>query len=136
MDSVMLEKKTGGVETQQRNPAWNICRASCFYRATPGQPWTCDYATITGKTRLAACRELGADVDIRKCPLKREREKRERDRIPAELERAVTARRIRELYDRGMTDRQISGELGISKSSVHRWRKRECLRPHKRGGAQ
>lgn len=51
------------------------CRANCRYRAERRNPWSCDYASITGKTRLGACRRRGAGTDVGECPLYAPREK-------------------------------------------------------------
>lgn len=59
----------------KRGPAGE-CRADCAYRAGRGWPWTCDYAGVTGKTRLAACRRLGVDTDVGVCPVFRPRGRR------------------------------------------------------------
>ena len=59
---------------QKRGPEGQ-CRANCRYRAERRNPWSCDYASITGKTRLGACRRRGAGTDVGECPLYAPREK-------------------------------------------------------------
>jgi hypothetical protein len=131
----MEEKAGDGWKVTPTGDCPDVCVARCDFRAAPGQPYTCDYAAITGRSRLAACRRLGADSDVRRCPLRKTplKKARERETTPTIVTRTATERGFRALYNKNMTDRQIAEQMNVSKSSVHRWRKREGLRPRKGG---
>lgn len=115
--------------------------ASCVYRASPVEPHNCDYVTVTGHTRTAQVRS-GRQLAPSQCPFY---EQGERARIrpevcitpPSEnvyIEPVVKDRRYKidhvkamELYRQGKNDREIGDELGVLKSTVLDWRKRNNL---------
>lgn len=128
--SVMLEKRVQ-VETAPEDPWREVCRRNCVYRAAQGMPWTCDYAAITGKSRLAACRRLGADEEIKECPLQKKGKPGKPVSTSLTLRMCAEERTFRALHRAGLTDRRIAEKMGMSKSSIHRWRQRLGLKPNK-----
>lgn len=89
--------------------------ATCVYRTRPGLLYKCDYASMTGHTRLAVppekCRHYTPEG---KAP---ERKTRTRPDWDAAMI----------LWERGMNDAEIAAQMGCSRYTVQGWRYRNKL---------
>lgn len=116
----------------------------CIFRANKFAPYTCDYASITGKTRgampaeqcihFASGERIEERTDIvvseKSPPLK---DKKEKTVIQTERKERKSSWKFdwdmaKRLYDAGMNDHEIGKEIGASASTVMSWRKRRKLR--------
>ena len=110
----------------------------CVYRAEEHLSYRCNFAYLTGKTRLAEPPE--------KCTHFQEGPRLE---TPEDAGRYIQARKRRpgggakvkydwekgrELYDQKKNDREISREMGVSVGAVKAWRKREGLPANVKAG--
>lgn len=109
------------------------CRKkSCVYRAPKGAPYNCNYAEVTGHTRLSMIGE--SPIDPGACPLYK-RGKRKRGPVKAVLPSARAAARkskgrrtcfdwneIRKAYDGGATDAELTDAFGVARSTLRKWR--------------
>lgn len=107
----------------------------CIYRAAETSGYLCDYAAITGHTRMAVpiteCRHFQAGSPIAQMnrvgwngevkPILQDRKARKRGRPRYDWGIA------RELYEQGLNDHQIAARLGCRHGAVFEWRKREGL---------
>ena len=120
----------------------------CIYRTGAGEPgvsgkcdMTCNYALITGKTKLGQIYEQYGitNYDQRaakilgriKCPFyspgDRIRQSRTELLLPGSRPGKYDWARGRALYEEGASDRAIAEELGCSVPAVFAWREREKL---------
>lgn len=76
---------------------------------------TCDYYLITGRRRESPAHRCG-----RYKPLSA-------DSAPVSVESAADEALLQALYDAGLTDRQIAGELHLPLQAVSTWRRRQHL---------
>lgn len=90
------------------------CR-SCCYRTRPGLMYKCDYASMTGHTRLAVppnkCKHYKPEGDV---PVRKTRAR-------PDWKAAMV------FYEQGMNDAEIAGRLGCSHFTVQSWRHRNKL---------
>lgn len=120
----------------------------CIYRTGAGEPgvsgkcdMTCNYALITGKTKLGQIYEQYGitNYDQRaakilgriQCPFyspgDRIRQSRTELRLPGSRPEKYDWARGMELYNAGATDKDIATELGCTYGSVKRWRWKHAL---------
>ena len=128
----------------------------CIYRTGAGEPgvsgkcdMTCNYALITGKTKLGQIYEQYGitNYDQRaakilgriKCPFYSPGDRIRQSRTELLLHGSKPGKydwaRGRALYEKGMSDRKIAQALGAHPESVRKWRGREGLPPNSGGGA-
>lgn len=108
------------------------CR-KCAYRASDVAGHTCDYLSITGHARILVSPEAGEH-----CTAFVPKQKKLRRGAPPpppqprkRSERTlIRYRQMRQLYDEGKTDCVIADEVGVSRSTVKRWRLEEGLMPN------
>ena len=85
----------------------------------------CMYMDITGHSRIKGL-TLEQAMDLENCPRYDQKEgAKPARREPIPVDR--TNSRIRELYDQGLCDKEISAKLGISRNRVIYYRKRNRL---------
>ena len=115
----------------------------CIYRAHKYAPYSCDYATITGKTRKAVppekCRKFKAgermeerdDIVISEDSSRKPAQKPVTVRTPKAQKRKRSGPPDWELgmrlWKAGMNDREIGENLGVCASAVLQWRRRNGL---------
>lgn len=99
---------------------------SCYYRGKHG--YGCNYLSVVGHSR--GCPVKGCT----KYKFSRKRAKKEvppptvKEAEAAEVPESILKKRGRydqrmELYQQGLTDPEIAGEMGISKGAIAHWRK-------------
>lgn len=108
----------------------DACAGCLFWRRDPG--W-CNYIDITGHSRI---KDGGKLLPYGGCRLYKaigteEIQKKEWNAIPQKVIPdplpANVFRQMEYLYGKGMMDTEIARELGVGKSSVYRWRKKNNL---------
>jgi hypothetical protein len=72
--------------------------------------------------------ERMGDVKVDEPKIEQGKEKRPKMSATAWEEYKARANEMRELYKKGLTDREITTELGINRSTVGKWREREKLK--------
>ena len=125
------------------------CRDCCF-RAGENDCYTCGYALLTGKTRMAQPAGAGCTYKVKgqryredtvpkdlltalkqkqeppkpvkKCVLPEQQEQRKKRGCTKIREAACM-----ELYRSGLSDAKIAADLGVSKDGVAKWRRRNGL---------
>lgn len=115
----------------------------CIYRAHKYAPYSCNYATITGKTRKAVppekCRKFkaGERMEERDDIVISEDSSRKPAQKPVTIRKPKAQKRKRSappdwelgmrLWKAGMNDREIGENLGVCASAVLQWRQRNGL---------
>ena len=92
------------------------CR-SCIFKAKRGTMHKCDYASLTGHTRMAVPPEKCVNYVPNNAPGAKTRA----PRTKPDWEAAMA------LYKRGLNDVEIAEQIGCSKYTVYEWRKRTGL---------
>lgn len=108
-------------------------RRKCRYWRDPGRYGmnSCDYMTITGKSRIAQIPDRRLRRDFAHCPLYDDTRPEPKPKPPAERDRVLYDwERGRALYDAGYTDREISETLGCTREAVKWWRRKQHLPAH------
>lgn len=114
------------------------CR-DCQFRAGEHEPYECAYALLTGLTRKARPPGDGCPYKIVGDRLEGiatmvidpdQRERSVETVKPHSRKSAVPPEKYRELYDKGLSDREMAEQLHITPGGVYFWRNKNGLPPH------
>lgn len=103
------------------------CR-DCQFQAEKDMPYGCNYATITGHTRLAAPPGDGCPYKVKGPRLERMVAQKEVTIKRRDHRRKIDDRKAMRLYQEGKNDVEMGEALGVRQESVRLWRKRMGLK--------